>query len=134
MATRTKVTSQKRNRERARQEAQKEKARRRAVAKEQKANTPRRSGDEDPTWRASCPARSPTPGPTRTSSRTTKKRRSAAHATARPASAVVADVAALTVCGARLLDQPYEVSAFLAALLHDLRGGRHREVGACGPR
>jgi hypothetical protein len=48
MATRTKVTSQKRNRERARQEAQKEKARRRAVAKEQKANAPRRSGDEDP--------------------------------------------------------------------------------------
>ncbi len=48
MATRTKVTSQKRNRERARQEAQKEKVRRRVAAKEQKASTPRRTGDEDP--------------------------------------------------------------------------------------
>ncbi len=48
MATRTKVTSQKRNRERARQEAQKEKARRRAAVKEQKASAPRRAGDEDP--------------------------------------------------------------------------------------
>ncbi|MBL8141419.1 MAG: hypothetical protein JNM38_09945 [Acidobacteria bacterium] len=61
MATRTKVTSQKRNRERARQEAQKEKARRRAVAKEQKANTPRRSGDEDPDLAGIVPGPQPHP-------------------------------------------------------------------------
>ena len=48
MANHPKVTAQKRMRERARQEWQKEKAARREEAKTRKANAPRRSGEEDP--------------------------------------------------------------------------------------
>ena len=48
MANRTKVTQQKRARERAKQERQQEKTRRREEAKSRKANEPQRAGDEDP--------------------------------------------------------------------------------------
>ncbi len=50
MANRTKVTQQKRARERAKQERQQEKSRRREEVKSRKANEPQLSGggDEDP--------------------------------------------------------------------------------------
>ena len=48
MANRTKVTQQKRARERAKQERQQEKTRRREEAKTRRANEPKREGDEDP--------------------------------------------------------------------------------------
>ena len=50
MANRTKVTQQKRARERAKQERQQEKTRRREEAKTRKANTPQSANttDEDP--------------------------------------------------------------------------------------
>ena len=48
MASRPKVTQQKRARERARQERQQEKLRRREEAKERRANTPAAPGGEDP--------------------------------------------------------------------------------------
>ena len=49
MANRTKVTQQKRARERAKQERQQEKTRRREEAKTRKANEPQQpGGDEDP--------------------------------------------------------------------------------------
>ena len=48
MANHPKVTAQKRMRERARQEWQKEKAQRREDAKTRRANTPRTAGGEDP--------------------------------------------------------------------------------------
>jgi hypothetical protein len=48
MANHPKVTAQKRMRERARQEWQKEKAQRREDAKTRKANAPRPAGGEDP--------------------------------------------------------------------------------------
>jgi hypothetical protein len=48
VAKNSKPTSQKRAREKARIDRQKEKEARRLEAKERKAATPRRSGDEDP--------------------------------------------------------------------------------------
>lgn len=48
MANRTKVTQQKRARERAKQERQMEKTRRREEAKVRKANEPHQAGGEDP--------------------------------------------------------------------------------------
>lgn len=48
MAKTSKPTSQKRAREKARIDRQKEKEQRRAEARERKAATPPRSGDEDP--------------------------------------------------------------------------------------
>ena len=48
MASRPKVTQQKRARERARQERQQEKVRRREEAKLRRANTPGHEGAEDP--------------------------------------------------------------------------------------
>jgi hypothetical protein len=47
MANRTKVTQQKRARERAKQERQQEKTRRREEAKVRKANTPQQGGSAD---------------------------------------------------------------------------------------
>jgi hypothetical protein len=48
MANRTKVTQQKRARERAKQERQMEKTRRREEAKVRRANEPHQAGGEDP--------------------------------------------------------------------------------------
>lgn len=61
MANRTKVTQQKRARERAKQERQQEKTRRRAEAKERKASTPRTGGDEDPDIAGIIPGPQPSP-------------------------------------------------------------------------
>jgi hypothetical protein len=61
MANRTKVTQQKRARERAKQERQQEKTRRREEAKVRKANEPRQSGDEDPDIAGIIPGPQPSP-------------------------------------------------------------------------
>jgi hypothetical protein len=61
MANRTKVTQQKRARERAKQERQVEKTRRREEAKTRKANEPRQSGDEDPDIAGIIPGPQPSP-------------------------------------------------------------------------
>ena len=61
MANRTKVTQQKRARERAKQERQQEKTRRREEAKVRKANEPRQGGDEDPDIAGIIPGPQPSP-------------------------------------------------------------------------
>ncbi len=61
MANRTKVTQQKRARERAKQERQQEKTRRREEAKTRKANEPQRAGDEDPDIAGIVPGPQPSP-------------------------------------------------------------------------
>ena len=61
MANRTKVTQQKRARERAKQERQQEKTRRREEAKTRKANSPRREGEEDPDIAGIIPGPQPSP-------------------------------------------------------------------------
>ena len=61
MASRPKVTQQKRARERARQERQQEKVRRRDEAKTRKANTPAGAGDEDPDIAGIVPGPQPRP-------------------------------------------------------------------------
>ena len=62
MANRTKVTQQKRARERAKQERQPEKTRRREEAKIRRANTPQQGGsDEDPDIAGIIPGPQPSP-------------------------------------------------------------------------
>ena len=61
MANRTKVTQQKRARERAKQERQQEKTRRREEAKTRKANEPQRGGGEDPDIAGIVPGPQPSP-------------------------------------------------------------------------
>ena len=61
MANRTKVTQQKRARERAKQERQQEKTRRREEAKVRKANEPHQSGDGDPDIAGIIPGPQPSP-------------------------------------------------------------------------
>ena len=61
MASRPKVTQQKRARERARQERQQEKVRRREEAKVRRANTPGHAGDEDPDIAGIIPGPQPSP-------------------------------------------------------------------------
>lgn len=61
MANRTKVTQQKRARERAKQERQQEKSRRREEAKIRRAATPRTGGDEDPDIAGIVPGPQPSP-------------------------------------------------------------------------
>jgi hypothetical protein len=61
MASRTRPTLEKRNKERARQEKRKHKDERRANAKVQRANTPRRPGDEDPDIAGIQPGPQPSP-------------------------------------------------------------------------
>jgi hypothetical protein len=61
MASRPKVTQQKRARERARQERQQEKVRRREEAKVRRANTPGPAGDEDPDIAGIIPGPQPSP-------------------------------------------------------------------------
>jgi hypothetical protein len=63
MANRTKVTQQKRARERAKQERQQEKTRRREEAKVRKANEPRHAGggSEDPDIAGIVPGPQPSP-------------------------------------------------------------------------
>jgi len=61
MASRPKVTQQKRARERARQERQQEKLRRRDEAKERRANTPDAPGGEDPDIAGIVPGPQPKP-------------------------------------------------------------------------
>jgi len=61
MANRTKVTQQKRARERAKQERQQEKTRRREEAKVRKANEPRQAGGEDPDIAGIVPGPQPSP-------------------------------------------------------------------------
>ena len=61
MANRTKVTQQKRARERAKQERQMEKTRRREEAKVRKANQAQQSGDEDPDIAGIVPGPQPSP-------------------------------------------------------------------------
>ena len=62
MANRTKVTQQKRARERAKQERQQEKTRRREEARTRKANEPARSGgEEDPDIAGIIPGPQPNP-------------------------------------------------------------------------
>jgi hypothetical protein len=63
MANRTKVTQQKRARERAKQERQQEKTRRREEAKTRKANEPHQSSgsDEDPDIAGIIPGPQPSP-------------------------------------------------------------------------
>ena len=61
MASRPKVTQQKRARERARQERQQEKLRRRDEAKERRANTPAAPGGEDPDIAGIVPGPQPSP-------------------------------------------------------------------------
>jgi hypothetical protein len=61
MANRTKVTQQKRARERAKQERQQEKTRRREEAKVRRANTPRQESDEDPDIAGIVPGPQPSP-------------------------------------------------------------------------
>jgi hypothetical protein len=67
MANRTKVTQQKRARERAKQERMQEKTRRREEAKTRKASEPQQasSGDEDPDIAGISPALSQARGTTR---------------------------------------------------------------------
>ncbi len=62
MANRTKVTQQKRARERAKQERQQEKTRRREEAKTRKANMPQQAAsDEDPDIAGIIPGPQPNP-------------------------------------------------------------------------
>jgi hypothetical protein len=63
MANRTKVTQQKRARERAKQERMQEKTRRREEAKTRKANEPQQAatGDEDPDIAGIIPGPQPSP-------------------------------------------------------------------------
>ena len=61
MANRTKVTQQKRARERAKQERQQEKTRRREEAKVRKANEPHQTGGEDPDIAGIVPGPQPRP-------------------------------------------------------------------------
>lgn len=61
MANRTKVTQQKRARERAKQERQMEKTRRREEAKVRKANEPHQVGGEDPDIAGIVPGPQPRP-------------------------------------------------------------------------
>jgi hypothetical protein len=61
MASRPKVTQQKRARERARQERQQEKLRRRDEAKVRRANTPNAPGGEDPDIAGIIPGPQPSP-------------------------------------------------------------------------
>jgi hypothetical protein len=61
MASRPKVTQQKRARERARQERQQEKFRRRDEAKNRRANTPNVPGGEDPDIAGIVPGPQPNP-------------------------------------------------------------------------
>ena len=61
MASRPKVTQQKRARERARQERQQEKLRRRDEARERRANTPNVAGGEDPDIAGIIPGPQPKP-------------------------------------------------------------------------
>jgi hypothetical protein len=63
MANRTKVTQQKRARERAKQERQQEKTRRREEAKVRKASNPQQQpeGDEDPDIAGIIPGPQPSP-------------------------------------------------------------------------
>jgi hypothetical protein len=61
MANRTKVTQQKRARERAKQERQQEKTRRREEAKTRRANEPKREGSEDPDIAGIVPGPQPSP-------------------------------------------------------------------------
>jgi hypothetical protein len=61
MANRTKVTQQKRARERAKQERQQEKTRRREEAKVRKASTPRQDTSEDPDIAGIVPGPQPSP-------------------------------------------------------------------------
>ena len=61
MASRPKVTQQKRARERARQERQQEKLRRREETKVRRANTPAAAGDEDPDIAGIVPGPQPSP-------------------------------------------------------------------------
>ena len=61
MASRPKVTQQKRARERARQERQQEKLRRRDEAKVRRANTPSVAGGEDPDIAGIVPGPQPSP-------------------------------------------------------------------------
>jgi len=61
MASRPKVTQQKRARERARQERQQEKFRRRDEAKVRRANTPDAPGGEDPDIAGIVPGPQPSP-------------------------------------------------------------------------
>jgi hypothetical protein len=61
MANRTKVTQQKRARERAKQERQMEKTRRREEAKVRKANEPHQAGGEDPDIAGIIPGPQPRP-------------------------------------------------------------------------
>ena len=61
MANRTRPTLEKRNKERARQEKRKHKDERRANAKVQRTNTPRRPGEEDPDIAGIQPGPQPSP-------------------------------------------------------------------------
>jgi hypothetical protein len=61
VASRPKVTQQKRARERARQERQQEKVRRREEAKVRRAAAPGHSGDEDPDIAGIIPGPQPSP-------------------------------------------------------------------------
>lgn len=61
MANRTKVTQQKRARERARQERQQEKQRRREEAKSRKPSVARTAGGEDPDIAGIVPGPQPSP-------------------------------------------------------------------------
>jgi hypothetical protein len=61
MASRPKVTQQKRARERARQERQQEKVRRREENKVRRANTPGHAGGEDPDIAGIIPGPQPSP-------------------------------------------------------------------------
>ena len=61
MANRTRPTLEKRAKERARQEKRKQKEERRASAKLQKSNSPRRDGDEDPDIAGIVPGPQPSP-------------------------------------------------------------------------
>lgn len=61
MANRTRPTLEKRNKERARQEKRKQKDERRAYAKVQRSNEPRRPGEEDPDIAGIQPGPQPSP-------------------------------------------------------------------------
>ncbi len=61
MANRTKVTQQKRARERAKQERQQEKTRRREEARSRRANNPRPQSGEDPDIAGIIPGPQPSP-------------------------------------------------------------------------
>ena len=61
MAGSSRTTAAKRAKERARQEKRKHKEERRASLKQQRANAPRRSGDEDPDIAGITPGPQPSP-------------------------------------------------------------------------